>query len=60
MIELIIQMLTEQPLWGLLTLAVFVWYCTITIYVAARGLVDLLGMFGRLGQRQIRQDQSDA
>jgi hypothetical protein len=41
-------MLTNHPLWGLLTLAVLVWYSTITVYVAVRGTVDIKHMLGRL------------
>ena len=41
-------MLSNHPFWGLLTLAVLVWYSTITVYVAIRGVVDIKYMLGRL------------
>jgi hypothetical protein len=44
----ITAMLTKQPFWGLLTLAVLVWYSTITVYVAIRGTVDIQHMLQRL------------
>jgi hypothetical protein len=44
--------LTHQPFWGLLTLAVLIWYSTITIYVAIRGLVDIRNMLARLRQHR--------
>ncbi|MCX8091340.1 MAG: hypothetical protein N3I86_10510 [Verrucomicrobiae bacterium] len=42
--------LTHQPFWGLLTLAVLVWYSTVTIYVAVRGVLDIRAMLRRLRQ----------
>ena len=41
-------MLTNHPLWGLLTLAVLVWYSTITVYVGVRGIVDIKHMLRKL------------
>ena len=41
-------MLTNHPLWGLLTLAVLVWYSTITVYVGVRGIVDIKQMLRKL------------
>ena len=41
-------MLTNHPLWGLLTLAVLVWYSTITVYVGVRGIVDIRQMLRKL------------
>jgi hypothetical protein len=41
-------MLTNHPFWGLLTLAVLVWYSTITVYVAIRGAADIKHMLRRL------------
>lgn len=40
--------------WWLLTVAVIVWYSTVTIYVAVKGAKDIKGMLGRL------KDQCDA
>lgn len=41
---------TEQPFWGVLTLAVLLWYSTVTVYVAVRGLLDIRAMLRRLRQ----------
>ena len=41
-------LLTNHPLWGLLTLAVLVWYSTITIYVGFRGAFDIQHMLRTL------------
>ena len=41
-------MLSNHPFWGILTLAVLVWYSTITVYVAIRGVVDIKQMLRRL------------
>lgn len=48
-------MLTNHPFWGLLTLAVLVWYSTITIYVGVRGVADIKTML-----RKLKQDQDEA
>jgi hypothetical protein len=39
---------TNHPFWGLLTLAVLVWYSTITIYVGIRGALDIKYMLTHL------------
>lgn len=39
---------TNHPFWGLLTLAVLVWYSTITIYVGIRGAFDIKHMLATL------------
>jgi len=41
-------MFTNHPFWGLLTLAVLVWYSTITVYVGVRGVVDIRHMLRNL------------
>ncbi len=41
-------MLTNHPFWGLLTLAVLVWYSTITVYVGIRGAADIKHMLRTL------------
>ncbi len=41
-----------HPLWWLLTAAVVVWYSTVTIYVAVRGVHDIRGMLKRLSEKQ--------
>ena len=45
------DMLTNHPVWGLLTLAVLVWYSTITIFIAIRGMLDIKEMLRNLKQR---------
>ena len=46
------SMLTNHPFWGLLTLAVLVWYSTITVYVGIRGAFDIQRML-----RKLKDDQ---
>lgn len=41
-------MLTNHSFWGILTLAVLVWYSTITVYVAIRGAFDIRHMLRKL------------
>ena len=43
-------MLADHPFWGILTLAVLVWYSTITVYVGVRGVVDIKQMLRNLKQ----------
>jgi hypothetical protein len=45
-------MLTNHPFWGILTIAVLLWYCTITVYVAIRGAVDIRHMLGKLKENR--------
>lgn len=45
-------MLGEHWFWGLLLLAVLVWYSTMTIYVAIQGASDIRQMFRRLEDRK--------
>ena len=45
-------LLTNNPFWGLLTLAVLIWYSTITVYVAVRGTADIKEMLRRLRRGQ--------
>ncbi len=44
-------MFGEHWFWGLLTLAVLVWYSTVTVYVAIRGVLDIKVMLARLKRR---------
>ncbi len=44
-------MLGEHWFWGLLTLAVVVWYSTVTVYVAVRGTLDIRAMLERLKRK---------
>jgi hypothetical protein len=48
---MVVDMLKSHPFWGLLTIAVLVWYSTITVYVAIRGSFDIREMFRRLKGR---------
>lgn len=47
-----LAMLTNHPFWGLLTLAVLVWYSSVTVYVAIRGTVDIKHMLRKLSGQQ--------
>lgn len=38
----------EHWFWLMLTMAVVIWYSTITVYVAIRGVSDIAGMLKRL------------
>lgn len=38
----------EHWFWFLLTMACVIWYSTITVYVAVRGVSDIVGMLKRL------------
>ena len=44
----LISFFTNHPLWGLLTLAVLVWYSTVTVYVGIRGVLDIKHMLANL------------
>jgi len=47
----------RHGIWILLTAAVILWYSTVTIYVAVRGIKDIRGMLQRLGrQREPNQE----
>ena len=48
---IVVDMLKSHTFWGLLTIAVLVWYSTITVYVAIRGSLDIREMFRRLKDR---------
>lgn len=48
---MVIDMLKNHPFWGLLTVAILVWYSTVTIYVAIRGATDIKEMLRRLGDK---------
>jgi hypothetical protein len=49
---MVVDMLRNNPFWGLLTIAVLVWYSTITVYVAVRGSLDIKEMLRRLKRPQ--------
>lgn len=42
----------EHWFWWMLTLAVLVWYSSVTVYVAVRGASDIRGMLQRLARRR--------
>ena len=46
--EALIEAIREHPFWAAMTAAVIVWYSTVTIYVAVRGVMDIRGMLERL------------
>jgi hypothetical protein len=41
-------MIAEHWFWWLLTMACVVWYSTVTVYVAVKGLKDIRSMLRRL------------
>ena len=43
-------MIGEHFFWWLLTMACVVWYSTITVYVAFKGLADIKEMLAKLGK----------
>ena len=45
------DMLTNHWGWGLLMIAVLVWYTTITVYVAVRGGLDVKSMLREISRR---------
>ena len=47
-------MLSNHPFWGSLTLAVLVWYSTITVYIAIRGVVDIKHMLHNLRKNGLK------
>lgn len=44
-------MILQHLIWWALTIACVVWYCTITIYVAIKGFIDIRTMLGDLDER---------
>jgi hypothetical protein len=54
-----LSMLTNHPLWGLLTLAVLGWYSTITVYVGIRGAFDIQHMLRKLKKNHEGSDADD-
>ena len=47
----------EHSAWWLLTMACIIWYSTITIYVAIKGVFDIRQMLKRLAARQLEDDR---
>jgi hypothetical protein len=44
--------MTKHWFWLGLTIAVLVWYATVTVYVAIRGVIDVRQMLKRLSERE--------
>jgi hypothetical protein len=42
----------KHGFWLLLTAAVIIWYSTVTVFVAWKGLKDIKQMLARLGQQR--------
>jgi len=53
-----LAMLNDHPFWGLLTLAVLVWYSSVTVYVAIRGSWDIKHMLRRLSDQHGNSQES--
>jgi hypothetical protein len=52
----IMTMLKDHWFWGTMTIACLVWYSTITVYVAIRGVGDIRNMLRKLsGSRKNSQ-----
>ncbi len=49
-------MMWDHPFWLLLTVAVMVWYSTITIVVAVKGYGDIRRMLAKLSGRVTKID----
>ena len=47
----------EHWFWRLVTLAVLVWYSTVTIYVAVKGTLDIRQMLRRLKEGEKQKDK---
>ena len=50
-------MISEHWFWWLVTLAVLVWYSTVTIYVAVKGTLDIRQMLRRLQEGEKVSDK---
>jgi len=51
-------MIGEHWFWWLVTLAVLVWYSTVTVYVALKGTLDIRQMLRRLKEGEKERDKS--
>jgi len=47
-IDEVLTMLKGHWFWGIMTIACLVWYLTITIYVAVKGVGDIRNMLQKL------------
>jgi hypothetical protein len=50
----------EHWFWYLLTAACVIWYSTITVFVAFRGVKDIRGMLARLAKRAESAEEEHA
>ena len=50
-------MIGEHWFWWLVTLAVLVWYSTVTIYVAVKGALDIRQMLRQLREGEKERDK---
>lgn len=48
----------EHWVWWTLTMACVVWYSTVTVYVAVRGVVDIRSMLTRLKNQTSEEDSA--
>lgn len=52
MFDQLLDMIGNHPFWALLTLAVLLWYSSVTIYVGVRGILDIKHMLRTLADQQ--------
>ena len=52
--EILLEMLQRRWFWGALTLIVLLWYSTVTVYVAVKGIGDIRSMLRTLRERDGR------
>jgi hypothetical protein len=50
MLDRILSAMGEHPFWFLLTASCMIWYSTITVYVAFRGVFDIRNMLRHLSK----------
>jgi hypothetical protein len=51
----VVTMLKEHWFWGMMTIACLVWYSTITVYVAIKGVGDIRNMLRNLSSSKKNQ-----
>ncbi|MBN1984533.1 MAG: hypothetical protein JW795_23605 [Chitinivibrionales bacterium] len=51
------SMLSDHTFWGALVLASLIWYSTITLYVAIKGVGDIRKMLQRLAEMKSMKEQ---
>ena len=51
-------MMGEHWFWWLVTLAVMLWYSTVTVYVAVKGSLDIRQMLQRLRKGEQERDNT--